>query len=197
MELGKGNAEIVYDQLLNPNVPIPEVTTKIHGITNEKVADMPCFADQVPALQKALDGRLLAAYNLPYDWGMLNTELSRCGESGYPLYGICGKVLAMYVDNQKQGRGFHKLINVAGRRGITFDAHNASADALVTAQVIDDMLPSAARRWRKQTKNIGMFGSIREYMSFQKQIALEKERRLRLYYMSQGSARGDWPWTDY
>jgi|TARA_R100000084_G_C4648925_1_gene148439 DNA polymerase-3 subunit epsilon len=197
MNLGMNNAELVYDQLINPHVPIPKVTTKIHGITNEKVADMPSFEDQLPVLLGHLDGRLLAAYNLPYDWAMLNTELSRCGEQRFPLYGICGKVLAMYVDNQKQGRGYHRLVNVAGRRGLAYDAHNAAADAMVTAQVIDMMLPSAALQWRKQTRNLGMFGSVREYMSFQKQIALEKERQLRLYYMSQGSARNDWPWTDY
>ena len=196
MELGKGNAELVYDQMINPCVPIPAVTTKIHGITDEMVAEKPKFGEQLPQLMEALDGRLLAAYNLPYDWSMMNTELLRCGEKGFPLYGICGKVLAMYVDSHQQGRGYHKLINVAGRRGITYDAHNAAADALVAAQVIDAMLPAAAREWRKQTKNLGMFGSVREYMSFQRQIALEKERRLRLYYMSQGSARNDWPWTD-
>ena len=85
---------------------------------------------------------------------------------------------------------------MAGRRGITYEEHNAAADALAAAQVIEAMLPPAARGWRKQTRNLGMFGSVREYMSFQRQIALEKERRLRLYYMSQGSAREDWPWTD-
>jgi len=196
MDLGKGNAELVYNQMINPCVPIPPVTTKIHGITDEMAAGEPKFGEQLPGLMGALDGRLLAAFHLPYDWGVLNTELGRCGEAPFPLYGICGKVLAMYVDSQKQGKGYHRLVNVAGRRGITYEEHNAAADALAAAQVIDAMLPPAARGWRKQTRNLGMFGSVREYMSFQRQIALEKERRLRLYYMSQGSVREDWPWTD-
>ena len=196
MDIGKDNAELVYSQMIDPCVEIPEVTVNIHGITNEKVCGSPTFAEQLPQLMSALDGRLLAAFHLPYDWSMLNTELGRCGESAYPLYGVCGKVLATYVDDQPQGKGYHRLVNVAGRRGHVFEAHNAAADALVTAKVIEDMLPVAARKWRKETKHLGMFGQVREYMSFQREMALKKERQLRMYYRSQGSLRSDWPWTD-
>ena len=196
IDLGQSNAELVYSQMIDPCVPIPQVTTDIHGIADGDVSGCPTFKEQLPDLLEALDGRLLAAFNLPYDWSMLNTELSRCGVEGFPLYGICGKVLAMYVDDERQGKGFHRLVNVAGRRGYEYDAHNAAADALVAAKVIEDMLPQAARMWRMETRHLGMFGKVREYMSFQRELALRKERQLRVYYMSQGSSRQDWPWTD-
>ena len=196
LDIGEGNAELVYNQLIDPCVTIPQVTVDIHGITNDTVCGCPTFGEQLPNLMAALDGRLLAAFNLPYDWAMLNTELQRCDEEGYPLYGICGKILSMYVDDEPQGKGFHRLVNVAGRRGYVFDAHDAASDALVAAKVIDDMLPSAARKWRKETRHLGMFGQVREYMSFQREVALRRERELRIYYKSQGSARRDWPWTD-
>ena len=74
MDIGKDNAELVYSQMIDPCVEIPEVTVNIHGITNEKVCGSPTFAEQLPQLMSALDGRLLAAFHLPYDWSMLNTE---------------------------------------------------------------------------------------------------------------------------
>jgi len=196
MDLGKGNQELVYNQMIDPCVTIPQVTIDVHGITNEKVCGSPTFKEQLPDLMEALEGRLLAAFHLPYDWSMLNTELSRCDVDPFPLYGICGKVLATYVDDQPQGKGYHRLINVAGRRGYVFNAHDAASDALVTAKVIEDMMPSASRKWRKETRHLGMFGTVREYMSFQREVALRKERELRIYYLSQGSAREDWPWSD-
>lgn len=196
MALGEQNTRVVYNQLIDPCVPIPQVTVDIHGITNDMVCGSPTFGEQLPNLMSALEGRLIAAFNLPYDWAMLNTELQRCGEEAYPLYGICGKVLATYVDNEQQGKGAHRLVNVAGRRGYSYDEHNAAADALVAGKVIEDMMPSAARKWRKETRHLGMFGTVREYMSFQREVALRKERQLRFYYKSQGSDRSDWPWTD-
>ena len=196
IDLGKRNEQLVYSQLIDPCVTIPQVTTDIHGISNDDVCGSPTFEEQLPNLMAALDGRLLAAFNLPYDWSMLNTELSRCNVQPFPLYGICGKILAMYVDDEPQGKGFHRLVNVASRRGYVYDAHNAAEDALVTAKVIEDMLPAAARKWRKETRHLGMFGLVREYMSFQREVALRRERELRIYYLSQGSARSDWPWTD-
>src|SRR5689334_4477710 len=49
--------------LINPTIPIPEVVTKIHGITDEHVKDAPKFADVAKEIHAFLGGCDLAGYN--------------------------------------------------------------------------------------------------------------------------------------
>ena len=48
MELGRGEPEVVYTQVINPEIPIPMVTSKIHGIYDRDVIDKPTFLQQLP-----------------------------------------------------------------------------------------------------------------------------------------------------
>jgi len=186
--LGMGNAEVVYNEYINPGCPIPPETTKIHSITDDMVKSGFGFKDHVTRLRELLRGRILVAYHLPYDYAVLNAEFGRLGLETIPWFGICAKVLACYVDNGKSGKGYHRLENVAKRRGYTFRAHDASEDALVTAKMLDGLLGEASRMAKRK------FGLVREYWSFQREEAIKWERGLRLYYNSTG---GNWPWTDW
>ena len=48
---------------VNPGIPIPEATTKIHGITDEMVKDCPDFKKVAPDIAVFLDQCDLAGYN--------------------------------------------------------------------------------------------------------------------------------------
>ena len=187
--LGMGNAEVVYSELINPGCAIPPATTKIHKITDSMVHSLGGFCDHVGKIQEYLSGRILAAYNLPYDYGVLNAELQRGDYNPLPWFGICGFVLAKHVDDASKGRGYHRLESVASRRGYTFQAHNAAEDALVTAKVLDSLLGEASRKFGRK------FGDVREYWSFQREVAISQERSLRMYY--NGKGKRSWPWTDW
>ncbi len=186
MELGKGEPEIVYSQVINPQVPIPLVTSKIHKIYDKDVVGMPTFLEQLPEMWKHLEGRFLAAYNLPFDWGMLDAELHRTVGVRYPFIGICGKVLAMAVCNRPQGKGNHKLVNVCKQFGVQIDNHNAESDALAGAKLLQMQVPKLGIK----------FGEIREYWSWQREYAIQKERDLRRYFRSKNRRTSGWPWTE-
>jgi DNA polymerase-3 subunit epsilon len=187
--LGKGNQTVAYSSLVNPEIPIPPDTSAIHGIKDEDVRESGAFSTHYEAISKALEGRLLAAYNLPFDWRVLNSDLKRIGKPQYSFFGVCGLVLAREVDSGQRGRGVHKLESVCSRRGMSFKAHCAEADAMVTSQLLDRLLREAANEF-------GKFGAIREYWAWQRRSGITQEEDYRSYLRGRGKTRGEWPWTD-
>jgi DNA polymerase III epsilon subunit-like protein len=189
--LGCDNAELVYEELIHPGELIPEETTAIHGISDTDMVDKKPFADHVDNIMAMLEGRIICAYNLSYDWSILNAELKRLNREPLPWFGFCAKVLASYVDAHIRGRGTHRQISVAGRRGIEYAAHDAAEDAKVASMLMDKLLVEAvAKRGEK-------FGSVREYWAFQRAEGIAQEMDLRRYFQSKGIERNDWPWTDW
>lgn len=53
--------------------------TEIHGITDADVVNAPCFSDLVGDLFEAVNGCVLAAYNVYFDIKFLNFELQHVG----------------------------------------------------------------------------------------------------------------------
>jgi DNA polymerase-3 subunit epsilon len=64
--------------LINPTIPIPPVTTAIHGIKDEDVKDAPVFSEVAKSLSKILEGCDIAGYNSnKFDIPLLAEELIR------------------------------------------------------------------------------------------------------------------------
>ena len=57
-----GNKETL-EQRINPGIPIPEATSKIHGIYDQDVKDMPEFKEFAPTLVSFIGNSDLAGYN--------------------------------------------------------------------------------------------------------------------------------------
>lgn len=66
--------------LVNPTIPIPAETTAIHGISNEKVANEPTFAELSSAVYNMIKDSDLAGFNSDrFDIPLLAEELLRAG----------------------------------------------------------------------------------------------------------------------
>lgn len=78
--------------LINPGVKLPQVITKITGLTDQDLACEPSFsdvADQIKFMFERADA--LLAHNLPFDSTMIQLELDRWRIANWPWprYNIC------------------------------------------------------------------------------------------------------------
>jgi DNA polymerase-3 subunit epsilon len=64
---------------LNPERPNSEEAVRIHGLTDEFLADQPVFASVVDELLEYLSGTEVIIHNAGFDVGFLDEELRRCG----------------------------------------------------------------------------------------------------------------------
>jgi len=126
------------DQLINPEIPIPEETTLIHGISDADVADKPTFREFASELDLFLSDCDLAGYNsIKFDIPFLVEEFLRV-DVDFDLKD------RRVIDVQNI---FHKMeprtLKAAYRYycGKNLDmAHNAAADTMATYEVLKAQL---------------------------------------------------------
>jgi DNA polymerase-3 subunit epsilon len=131
-EPGKEPVSNVY--FLNPTIPIPAESTKLHHITDADVAEAPTFAEMASVIEKDFAGADLAGYNLlGFDIPLLCEEFARAGHP-FDLKGR--RVLdAQRIYFAKHPRNLSAaLMEYCGVEHE--DAHDAMGDVLATVQVL-------------------------------------------------------------
>ncbi|MGN6147845.1 MAG: exonuclease domain-containing protein, partial [Rhizomicrobium sp.] len=73
-----------FQAYLNPERLVPIETTKVHGLTDEFLADKPLFAHIVDELLEFLGDAPLVIHNASFDMKFVNSELHRCGRPLLP-----------------------------------------------------------------------------------------------------------------
>lgn len=120
--------------LIDPQEPIPDMYTKIHGIDDALVRGAPTFNEFWQTHMDLFTGRTVVAHNLSFDMGMLNRELARIdspplGNSGIDTVPILRKLLP----DQKN----HKLQSLAENLGVTHERrHRAGDDVFALEQIL-------------------------------------------------------------
>lgn len=180
---------VAFASRVNPEAEIPEKVTRITGISGADVADAPTWAEVAPLVLAALEGRDIAAYNVPADLRWLQNECARVGlVAAVDLPWLDVYVLARSEHCDKYARGGKRLLDVARRRGIAVDAHGAAGDAVTTALLLP-LLAHEAAVWTRE---------IDEVLDDMVSMALERERDFIAYLIRQGATgdRPDCPWHD-
>lgn len=123
---------------INPGIPIPVVSTRIHGITDEDIKDAPAFKEMAENLAKFLKGCDLAGFNSNrFDIPLLVEEFLRVDvDIDFKKH--------KFIDIQAI---FHKMEKRTLSAAYKFycgkelsDAHNALADARATYEVLKAQL---------------------------------------------------------
>ena len=125
----------VKRRLVNPEMPIPQVTTDLHGISNEMVKDAPTFKQVAHEVKQFLDSCDLGGYNSNrFDIPMLMEEFLRAEVE----FDMKGRKL---IDVQKI---FHMMeqrtLSAAYKfycEKILEGAHSAEADARATMEILE------------------------------------------------------------
>lgn len=70
---------------INPERDMPDEAARIHGLTNEFLADKPVFSSIVDLFLEFIGDAPLVIHNAPFDMGFLNMELTRHGFKNLPM----------------------------------------------------------------------------------------------------------------
>ncbi|OFZ31564.1 MAG: hypothetical protein A2622_02990 [Bdellovibrionales bacterium RIFCSPHIGHO2_01_FULL_40_29] len=121
-----------FQTLLRPSKPLVPENIRIHGITNEMVADAPLMQDQILKFCEFIDGSILLAHHAPFDLGFVTLDIEK-GNLIFPRnLHFCSSLLSRALLTTTN----HKLQTLVKELGLTGgDAHRAYDDAYACLQV--------------------------------------------------------------
>ena len=123
----------VFHSLVNPRRPIGPDATRVHGITDEMVANAPVLEDVLPQFLEYVGGSYLVAQNAKFDMSFLTKSMVT-----YKLSGDL-EVYDTLVFSRRAfpNEGRHNLDVIVERLGLKIapaERHRSLGDVRVTAQ---------------------------------------------------------------
>lgn len=135
-KLATGNT---FQMFLNPEREIDAGAMRVHGITNEQVADAPFFREVADEFLNFIQDSPLVAHNAQFDMTFMNYELELCGRP--PLTNEVVDTLVIARKNLPGGR--HSLDALCRRFDIDLSVrtyHGALLDAQLLADVYLELM---------------------------------------------------------
>lgn len=134
------SGQVLLDQLIKPTRPIPPASTRVHGITDARVADAPTFDQVAPQIRELLSGVTVVIYNADYDTRLMEQSARAVGISTYeaPIFGAYNYDCAMlqyaaYYGDWNDYRHSYTWQPLPG------GDHSAAGDALACLRLIQRM----------------------------------------------------------
>jgi DNA polymerase-3 subunit epsilon len=120
--------------LVNPEMPIPAVTTAVHGITNQKVANEPTFNELSHTIYNMIKDSDLAGYNSDrFDIPLLAEELLRAGLDFDMKSRVSVDVQTIF--HKKEERTLSAAYKFYCQKNLE-NAHSAEADTMATYEIL-------------------------------------------------------------
>lgn len=151
------SGEVLLDTLTKPSIPIPDEATRIHGITNQMVANAPDFSQIWPKLVELTQDKVVVVYNATYDWRMVKQSIAAALDIDHFTFDGDEKVggmmltvgkdwacaMSRYAEFWGEWSSYHqsytwqKLTNACRQQGLKIeDAHSAIGDCRMTLALI-------------------------------------------------------------
>ena len=124
-----------FQRYLNPDRLVPVESQRVHGITDEFVADKPRFAAVAAELLEFLADAPLVIHNASFDLKFLNAEFARVP---HPLIPLARAIDTIEIAKSKFPGARHSLDELCRRFAIDLSGrqkHGALLDAELTARV--------------------------------------------------------------
>lgn len=174
-----GEITHIYDQKINPKVPIPGRITALTGLSDDDVKDSPTFEEVAPDIFKLLKNRVFIAHNVNFDLTFLNRELKRIGMNQLNVKAIdtveLSQILFPTISSYKLQDLTHYLSIVHK------NPHSANSDAHVTAELFLIILKRIQQLPLETLRMLTKFGknTIRETNLVFKTTLEEREQMAR------------------
>lgn len=123
-----------YDTLVNPQVPFDPFNIALTGITPDRAAAAPAFAELWQQLGPVLDSGLLVAHNAPFDLAVL----AKCLRA----YDIRWRGEVEYVCTCQMSRRLlpelsdHRLDTLCRYYGVKLEHHRAGSDSRACGEIL-------------------------------------------------------------
>ena len=162
----------IKHKLINPQIPIPKVTSEIHGITDEKVKDAPTFKQVANELKQFIDNADLSGYNSNrFDIPLLMEEFLRAG-------------IILEMNNRKM-LDVQTIFHMMEKRTLgaaykfycekeLIDAHSAEADASATWEILEAQLVRY-EHLGETVETVLQFTGEEKYVDFARRFILDND----------------------
>lgn len=129
-----GTVKDTFSALIKPSRPMSEEVIKIHGITNEMVADAPSIHEVIPKFHQYIGESTLVAHHAPFDLGFISVAFEDAGLRLPKTPVICSSRLSRNVIKDSVN---HKLQTLIPHLGLTQgSAHRATDDAQACGELL-------------------------------------------------------------
>ncbi|GAB3029280.1 3'-5' exonuclease [Bowmanella dokdonensis] len=128
------NGQVLFNQRVRPTIEIEPRAVEVHKITSSQLTTCPTFDSVSVSLSQVLQGKTIAAYNLPYDINaLLNSALATKAELSINGPSVCIMEFATRLFKRERNLKLTALIEGFGIKVV--DAHSALGDARMAMEV--------------------------------------------------------------
>lgn len=121
---------------LKPDIKISEGALRVHGITEDFLADKPVFAEMAKDLLEFLRGDELIIHNAPFDMGFFDYEFGLLKQK--PLSDLCSVIDTLTFARQKHPGQKNNLDALCKRYNID-NSHRQLHGALLDAEILAEV----------------------------------------------------------
>lgn len=143
----------VIDTLVNPGIPIPAASTKVHGVSDHMVQGAPDIITAGRTFHRFATDAVIVAHNAPFDMAFLRRHAGRMDVTwDHPILDTVLLSAVLFGASET-----HTLDALCDRLGVTIPdhlRHTALGDAQATAEVLCRMLPML------QARGMTTFGDV-------------------------------------
>jgi len=136
-----------YRCYLNPERAVPAESQRIHGLSDEFLADKPIFLDVVDEFLSFIGDAALVIHNASFDLKFVNSELHRVGRAPIPY---ARAIDTIEIAKSKVPGARYSLDELCKRFGIDLSVrtkHGALLDAELTSQVYLELLGGRQKKF--------------------------------------------------
>jgi DNA polymerase-3 subunit epsilon len=123
---------------LNPERPVDEAATEVHGMTWDDLRDKPRFAEVADRVLEFVDGAEVLIHNAAFDVGFLNAEIRRLKGEHPPIDNLCRVLDTLALAREIHPGQRNSLDALCKRYGVD-NSRRALHGALIDARILADV----------------------------------------------------------